>query len=92
MSVDEAYVDVGQWDGAESVARAVFEHVPAETGLPCSVGLATSKLVAKVASDFNKPRGSDHRAAGRTRRRFWPHCRRGLSGASARARPSGWPR
>ena len=57
MSVDEAYVDVGQWDGAEVVARAVFERVPAETGLPCSVGLATSKLVAKVASDFNKPRG-----------------------------------
>ena len=57
MSVDEAYVDVGQWDGAESVARAVFERVPSETGLPCSVGLATSKLVAKVASDFNKPRG-----------------------------------
>ncbi len=57
MSVDEAYVDVGQWDGAEAVARAIFERVPSETGLPCSVGLATSKLVAKVASDFNKPRG-----------------------------------
>ena len=57
MSVDEAYVDVGQWDGAEAVARAIFERVPSETGLPCSVGLATGKLVAKVASDFNKPRG-----------------------------------
>lgn len=57
MSVDEAYVDAGAWDGAEAVARAVFARVPAETGLPCSVGLATSKLVAKVASDFNKPRG-----------------------------------
>ena len=57
MSVDEAYVDVGQWDGAEAVARAIFERVPAETGLPCSVGLATGKLVAKVASAFNKPRG-----------------------------------
>ncbi len=57
MSVDEAYVDAGGWDGAEATARAIFERVPAETGLPCSVGLATSKLVAKVASDFNKPRG-----------------------------------
>jgi len=57
MSVDEAYVDAGGWDGAEATARAIFERVPVETGLPCSVGLATSKLVAKVASDFNKPRG-----------------------------------
>ncbi len=57
MSVDEAYVDAGGWDGAGATARAIFERVPAETGLPCSVGLATSKLVAKVASDFNKPRG-----------------------------------
>ncbi|HOU39642.1 MAG TPA: DNA polymerase IV [Promineifilum sp.] len=57
MSVDEAYVDAGGWEGAEAIARAIFERVPAETGLPCSVGLATSKLVAKVASDFNKPRG-----------------------------------
>ena len=57
MSVDEAYIDVGEWAGAEATARAIFDRVPAETGLPCSVGLATSKLVAKVASDFNKPRG-----------------------------------
>lgn len=42
---------------AETAARTVFERVPAESGLPCSVGLATSKLVAKVASDHNKPRG-----------------------------------
>ncbi len=57
MSVDEAYIDVGEWAGAADVARAVFDRVPAETGLPCSVGLAASKLVAKVASDFQKPRG-----------------------------------
>ena len=57
MSVDEAYVDAGGWEGAEDTARAIFERVPIETGLPCSVGLATSKLVAKVASDINKPRG-----------------------------------
>ena len=42
MSVDEAYVEVGTWEGAEAVARAVFDRVPSETGLPCSVGLATA--------------------------------------------------
>ena len=57
VSVDEAYVEVGGWQGAEDVARAIFDRVPAETRLPCSIGLATSKLVAKVASDFAKPRG-----------------------------------
>lgn len=57
MSVDEAYVDLGGREDAEAQARAIYERVPVETGLPCSVGLATSKLVAKVASDFNKPHG-----------------------------------
>lgn len=57
MSVDEAYLDAGEWERAEGIARAIYERVAAETGLPCSVGLATSKLVAKVASDFAKPRG-----------------------------------
>lgn len=57
MSVDEAYIDLGGAADPAATAAAVRERVPAETGLPASVGLATSKLVAKVASDFNKPRG-----------------------------------
>ncbi len=57
ISVDEAYIDLtGAADPADTAA-AIRERVPAETRLPASVGLATSKLVAKVASDFNKPRG-----------------------------------
>ncbi len=57
MSVDEAYIDVVEAADPAAVAAEARERVPAETGLPASVGLATSKLVAKVASDFNKPRG-----------------------------------
>lgn len=57
MSVDEAYVDLSDWPDPPMTARAVQERVIKETGLPCSVGLATNKLVAKVASDFGKPRG-----------------------------------
>ena len=57
MSVDEAYIDLSGAADPPALAAAVYEHVPAETKMPASVGLATSKLVAKVASDFNKPRG-----------------------------------
>ncbi len=57
ISVDEAYVALTGLADPEAAARELRERVLAETRLPCSVGLATSKLVAKVASDFQKPRG-----------------------------------
>lgn len=57
ISVDEAYIDLSQSAGQDALAAEIRERLPNETSLPASVGLATSKLVAKVASDFNKPRG-----------------------------------
>ena len=57
MSVDEAYVDVSEHDDPESLALILRERVKLETDCPASVGLATSKLVAKIASDFDKPEG-----------------------------------
>jgi DNA polymerase-4 len=57
MSVDEAYVDLSGQERPETLAVSIRERVKAETALPASVGLATSKLVAKVASDHDKPEG-----------------------------------
>jgi DNA polymerase-4 len=57
MSVDEAYVDLSERINPKIVATQIRRRVKSQTGLPCSVGLATSKLVAKVASDFDKPEG-----------------------------------
>lgn len=57
MSVDEAYVDLSVQVDPVSVAARIKEDVKKTTSLPCSVGLATSKLVAKVASDHDKPDG-----------------------------------
>lgn len=57
MSVDEAYVDLSDQAQPETVAMALRRRVKEETGLPASVGLASSKLVAKVASDYDKPQG-----------------------------------
>ena len=58
MSVDEAYVDLSEHPDPQSLAPIIRQRVKAETGLPASVGLATSKLVAKVASDHDKPEGN----------------------------------
>jgi DNA polymerase-4 len=59
--MDEGYLDVGEVARDFGQARAVAEGVQAavrgSTSLTCSVGLATCKVVAKVASDRRKPAG-----------------------------------
>ncbi len=61
VSVDEAYVDLtgtGQLFGrSEETARAIKRRIREETSLTCSIGLSVSKLLAKIASDMNKPDG-----------------------------------
>jgi DNA polymerase-4 len=57
MSVDEAYVDLSEWPDPEAVASVIQHQIKESTQLPCSIGLATNKLVAKVASDRDKPEG-----------------------------------
>ena len=60
-SVDEAYVDLsgtGRLHGAPlAAADRLLREITSVTGLPCSAGLATTRLVAKVASEQAKPRG-----------------------------------
>lgn len=60
VSIDEAYLDVTPSphrpvDPVE-VARTIQARVDA-IGLSCSIGVATSKTVAKIASDHDKPHG-----------------------------------
>jgi len=61
-SIDEAYVDItprvrrGYYD-PENVARSMRRDIRAYLGLSCSIGVATSKCVAKVASEQAKPGG-----------------------------------
>ena len=61
MSVDEAYLDltdqVDEWEEAVEIARRLQARVRDEIGLSSSLGVATNKLVAKVASDRDKPGG-----------------------------------
>ncbi len=57
ISVDEAYLDLSTHENPVAVAALIKQDVNETTSLPCSLGLATSKLVAKVASDHDKPDG-----------------------------------
>jgi DNA polymerase-4 len=60
-SVDEAYLDltpqVAEWHESIEVARRLQKRVKDEVRLSASLGVATNKLVAKVASDYEKPGG-----------------------------------
>jgi DNA polymerase-4 len=57
ISVDEAYVDLSDAGDPTQLAFEIRQRVKGETKLPTSVGLSKSKLVAKVASDHDKPEG-----------------------------------
>lgn len=55
ISIDEAFLDVSDMpQPIASIARDLQKRVLSETGLPCSLGCATNKLVAKVANNFGK--------------------------------------
>ena len=61
VSIDEAYLDVsdhlGAWGSATAVAREIRRRVREERRLTVSVGVGPNKLVAKIASDHQKPDG-----------------------------------
>ena len=61
LSLDEAFIDVTAslrlFGSGENIAAAIKERVFEETGLRASVGVAENKLVAKIASDLDKPDG-----------------------------------
>ncbi len=55
LSIDEAFLDVSDRpEKAGLLARHIQQRVLAEAHLPCSLGVATNKLVAKIATDVGK--------------------------------------
>jgi DNA polymerase-4 len=61
ISLDEAFLDVtasrAAFGTGETIARSLKGRIRDEVGLTISVGVATNKLVAKIASDLRKPDG-----------------------------------
>jgi DNA polymerase-4 len=61
VSIDEAYLDLTEqvtaWEAVIEAARGLQRRIKNEVGLSSSLGVGTNKLVAKVASDRDKPGG-----------------------------------
>jgi DNA polymerase-4 len=87
--IDEGYLDLEEiaptFDDARAVAEAVRAVVRARTRLSCSLGVATSKVVAKIASDRRKPGGLTAVRPGREASFLAPFPIRLLPGVGPRA-------
>ena len=61
VSIDEAFLDVSDLpQEGEMLAREIQAKVAVDTKLPCSLGVATNKLVAKIATDIGKARSQSN--------------------------------
>jgi DNA polymerase IV len=58
VSIDEAFLDcTGDERSGMRIGAYLKQRILAETGLPCSIGIASNKLVAKIATECGKPDG-----------------------------------
>lgn len=89
LSIDEAFLDVRGarrlWGSPGTIARDLRARVKAETGLTCSIGVAATKHVAKMASTISKPDGLLVVAAADTEAFLRPRSVRALWGVGPKA-------
>jgi DNA polymerase-4 len=58
VGIDEAFLDISAIDRSSwDISREIKENVMKATGLTCSIGVGPNKLLAKIASDMEKPDG-----------------------------------
>ena len=88
--IDEVYVDFtdvpgGQREGGRVLARLIQKAIFDQTGLTCSVGVAPNKLLAKMASEFNKPNGISLVFEDDLTSKIWPLACRKINGIGPKA-------
>ena len=88
--VDEVYIDFtevpgGQREGGRVLARLIQKAIFEDTGLTCSVGVAPNKLLAKMASEFNKPNGISVVMEEDLQSAIWPLACRKINGIGPKA-------
>jgi len=58
VGIDEAFLDISEIaKPPEEIAQEIKKRIKVETGLTCSIGIAQNKLLARIASDMQKPDG-----------------------------------
>jgi DNA polymerase-4 len=88
--IDEVYIDFdaapgGTEQGGRLLASRIQQAVRDSTALSCSIGVAPNKLLAKMASELDKPSGITILYAGDVAARIWPlPCRR-INGVGPKA-------
>ena len=87
--IDEVYIDFtrvpgGQREGGRVLARLIQKSIWQATGLSCSVGVAPNKLLAKMASEFDKPGGISILQPDDLAPRIWPLPCRKINGIGPR--------
>ena len=88
--VDEVYIDFtdvpgGQREGGRVLARLIQKCILERTGLTCSIGVAPNKLIAKMASEFDKPNGITIVHEADLQARIWPLAARKINGIGPKA-------
>jgi DNA polymerase-4 len=88
--VDEVYIDFthvpdGQLEGGRVLARRIQRAIFEATGLTCSIGVAPNKLLAKMASEFEKPNGVSIVHESDLEARIWPLPCRKVNGIGPKA-------
>ncbi len=98
--IDEIYIDLtgiaaagetsseppgDAWDRACEVAQSIKDAVHVATGLSCSMGIAANKLLAKIASDLDKPDGLTVVTPSQVATRVWPLPARKINGIGPKA-------
>jgi DNA polymerase-4 len=87
--VDEVYIDFtnvpgGREEGGRPLAARIQQAIFTATGLTCSIGVAPNKLLAKMASEFDKPNGISIVQPGDLGTKIWPLPCRKINGIGPR--------
>ena len=84
--IDEIYIDLTEVpDETVALARRIKDSVRSATGLSCSIGIAPNKLLAKLASELQKPDGLTVLTPADLANRIWPLPARRINGVGPKA-------